>query len=297
SNWRSTLTASYMAASYKQLKLEDAAQALIKEFSPPAGKSQRGDFDTELSHNSQHIYLLAKHFPERLNRLPSNWVNQLSVPIASNRFNSFSASFATLALAAYSQAVAESNSGLPLIGLGNQPGTPFIRADLPIAQTQTNIKNESGALIFHSLSQSGYDQTRPTTGRSEGLEVSRDFVNDKGETVDTVRLGEEITVRIRLRSDGPTRTNLALVALLPGGFEIDRNSARKQAGTANIDYIDLREDRAVYYLSATRKDSLIEFRMKAIAKGQFDTGQVHLASMYDLTLEAYTAPGDITVSP
>ncbi len=296
-DWRSTLTASYMAASYKQLKLNDAAQELIRDFSPSPNKNTRSDFDTELSHNSQHIYLLAKHFPERLEQLPPNWVDQLSVPIASNQFNSFSASFATLALAAYSQAVADSNSGLPLISLDDQSGTAFIRADLPLSQTQASIRNESRAQIFHSLSQSGYDQTRPATARSRGLEISREFVNDKGEAIDTVGLGDELTVRIRLRSDGPTRTNLALVALLPGGFEIDRNSARKQAGNANVDYVDLREDRAVYYLSATRKDSLIEFRIKAIAKGQFDTGQVHLASMYDLTLEAYTAPGEITVSP
>ena len=42
-------------------------------------------------------------------------------------------------------------------------------------------------------------------------------------------------------------TNVAIIDLLPGGFEIVRESVRGGAGAAGCDYVDVREDRAVFY--------------------------------------------------
>ena len=63
-----------------------------------------------------------------------------------------------------------------------------------------------------------------------------------------VTLGQPITVKLTARSlinDGIT--NVALIDLLPGGFEILRDTARAQQGKGPCDYIDLREDRAIFY--------------------------------------------------
>ena len=68
------------------------------------------------------------------------------------------------------------------------------------------------------------ERLRPRARRrrrsSQGLEVLRDYLDDDGKPVTTLVLGQEVTVRLRVRALGaPARGTVAIVDLLPGGFE------------------------------------------------------------------------------
>jgi hypothetical protein len=53
--------------------------------------------------------------------------------------------------------------------------------------------------------------------QDQGLEVQRDFLDEAGKPTTTVEQGKELTVRLRVRGSG--WDNVAILDLLPGGFE------------------------------------------------------------------------------
>ena len=64
--------------------------------------------------------------------------------------------------------------------------------------------------------------------------------------------------------------NVALIDLLPGGFEILRDSVRgADRARAGCDYVDLREDRAVFYATIPTTAQTITYQIKATNRGEF----------------------------
>src|SRR5262249_18530695 len=81
--------------------------------------------------------------------------------------------------------------------------------------------SSGGLRAFYQVTQSGYDLGLPTEPQSKRLEVFREFIGEGHKPVTQVKLGDEVEVHIRLRSlDKGELYNLALVDLLPGGFEV-----------------------------------------------------------------------------
>jgi hypothetical protein len=52
------------------------------------------------------------------------------------------------------------------------------------------------------------------------VEVFREYTDAHGKVLDKVALGEEIEVHLRMRALGGSLSDLAIVDLLPGGFEV-----------------------------------------------------------------------------
>ena len=74
--------------------------------------------------------------------------------------------------------------------------------------------------VWYVLDQSGFDRVMPAATQSRGLEVIRDYLGDDGKPVTTLNLGQEVTVRLRVRAlDANERSDIAIVDLLPAGFE------------------------------------------------------------------------------
>ena len=91
--------------------------------------------------------------------------------------------------------------------------------------------------------------------------------------------------------------NVALIDLLPGGFEILRDSVRgKQGWPAGCDYVDLREDRAVFYAhDSDMMAQTITYQIKATNRGEFIVPPPYAESMYERGLNARGVAGKITV--
>jgi len=296
--WRRDLTASYMAASYALLKKSAQGSDLISEYQVGTGDEMTSDFDTRLGRDSQYVYLLARHFPQHLDDLKSSTIQQIAQTIMKNRFNTLSSAYAVLALGEYTEAVFDSTGKAALELLDATEGSNralmsaavFARASTDNNVSKIKIGGSNGADIYYLLSQTGFDTAPPAEAKREGLEISREYLNEQGEPVNEAQIGQELSVRLRVRSTGRIRSNVAVVDLLPGGFEVLTESVRDQYGRWSPDYKDVREDRVIIYGSFTDRITEINYRVKLTSAGDFVVPAAYAGSMYDRSIESNTKP-------
>ncbi len=302
-HWRSDLTASYMAAAYTLLREERLGETLIADYKLQRGNEYFSDFDTRLGRDAQYLYLLSKHFPQRVHDTGTDAVNALTTAIMRNRFNTLSSAYSILALDAFTRAnAAQGGDGAIRISVHRQNGsellnedTTTVRANVPTDARTIEFEHESGQHLFYMLSQSGFDRTPPESAVAEGIEVHREYLDRNGNEVTNVTIGDELTVRLRIRSLGPRRDNVAVVDLLPGGFEALSESVARRYGGWAADYVDVREDRLVVYGSFGSRLTEIRYRVKATSAGEFTVPPVFAGSMYDPSIHAHTAASRIEI--
>ena len=133
---------------------------------------------------------------------------------------------------------------------------------------------------------------------SDGLEVYRELLDKSGNPVTSTTLGDVITVRLRVRSLRPESvSNVALVDLLPGGFEVVGTSLSPGISSINgVDYVEVREDRAVFFATIPKETLEITYQIKSCNRGNFVVPPVFAESMYDRNVKARGLGGKISVT-
>ncbi|MDH5407731.1 MAG: hypothetical protein OEY00_03885, partial [Gammaproteobacteria bacterium] len=130
----------------------------------------------------------------------------------------------------------------------------------------------------------------------QGLEIHREYRNADDKVVNKVKIGEEVTVHLQLRSvDGQAHYNVALIDLLPGGFEVVVDASRQQGGEWSPEYMDLREDRVVLYGTFDKSAREFVYKIKATNKGSYVVPPVYAEGMYDRKLRYRGKGATITV--
>jgi uncharacterized protein YfaS (alpha-2-macroglobulin family) len=332
--WRASLTGAWMAASYKQLKLDELADGIIAEyaFAQPTAQYQ-WDLDSSLARNAQYLYLVARHFPEQLADIDNDTLARLVAPISKGNFNTLSASWSILALGAWgSQAENAQPGALEILahanasiigndsGSGNsitsttasqpislarsQPDQALARAQVPSNTAALTFSGDNQQRFFYSLSQTGYDAALPTKEIKQGMEIVRVYLNDQGEQVTQAKLGDELTVKLSVRAlTGLRHANVAIVDLLPGGFEVQRDSIRAPQNSSHnpssrywrSDYIDIREDRVVMYGTVDTQALPFSYRVKVTGSGKFVVPPAFAESMYHRDIQAQGTAATFTV--
>jgi hypothetical protein len=154
--------------------------------------------------------------------------------------------------------------------------------------------------LFYQITESGFDQTTVTQPISDGIEVSREYWDRDGKLVTTAKLGDELTVVVRVRStDNQDLDNVAIEDLLPGGFEIVEESVRSGRctyGWGGIDYVDVREDRLLAFGSVTGTETEIKYRIKATNAGTYAIPPIQAEAMYHQKIRARGVSGTLTVT-
>ena len=190
-----------------------------------------------------------------------------------------------------------------------------LNADVPLDAVRADLSSRGISKLFYSVSQAGFDKAPPTKAESDGIEVTREYTDDKGATVTSAPLGAELTVHLRVRTtDNRSLENVAVLDLLPGGFEVERDSLRNspgrtepqadsgqdddssqpEAGAAvggwNPDYADIREDRVVFYGDFGPEMREITYKVKVTAPGKFMVPAAYAGAMYDHTVFGHSVP-------
>ena len=297
--WRSDLVGSYMAASYALLKQDALARPLIRAYTFSADQSPASDFDTVLGRDAQYVYLLARHFQDELDVLGAEQLQSLIEPVMANRFNTLSSAYTILALGEVTRAQARSGDLKSLtLAAGDRvlvEAKPFARASLAESTNDIVVRGNDDAAVYVALSQSGYDRIAPSGAQSEGIELERQYLNADGKPVTRAKIGDELTVRLRVRGLGRTRTNVAVNDLLPGGFEVLTDTVARQYGGWQADYVDVREDRVVLYGSFGDRVTELRYQVKVTSAGRFTVPSAFAASMYDRGVHARTVSGEFEV--
>ena len=315
--WPGDLTAVYLAGCWSLLKKADEADRLIAGYHPGRhDASERWDFYQPLCADAQYVTMLARHFPDRLHQLAPGELETVLRPISDGDFSTLSAAYAVLALKAYSQAVAHDPPHLWVSALAAAGGqeTPLAFTGANATLLRGSFAPATATLRFHAdggtggglgtffqTVQSGFARTVPITPAktiAAGVEVYRDLLVGYGTTPATrIHLGDRVTVRLRLRATREKEvTNVAVLDLLPGGFEIADGSLQPGVGTKGMDYVDVREDRAVFYGTATGEMQEIEYQIKPTCRGEFTVPPVFAESMYDKRIQSVGLGGHITVT-
>lgn len=227
------LAATYLAATYKLLKQERKANALISKQrlgELPDAMTNYEYFYDPLTRDAQLLFMLARHFPERLAKQDGDAILHIVKPIAENRYNTLSSAYTILALDAYATAATSTAEGAfaitEIAAGGQQKALTLPQGLFPVVNFSTEASKlmlaSSGPLRgFYQVTQAGYDLTPPTAELKQKIEVLRELVGSNGKPLTETLLGEEIEVHLKLRALGKeTLWNVAVVDLLPGGFEV-----------------------------------------------------------------------------
>jgi uncharacterized protein YfaS (alpha-2-macroglobulin family) len=331
--WQSDLAGAYLAAAYQLQKQERPASELIDQQvarlvrHPAQADDHRYYYYDALIHDAQALYLLARHFPARVKALPPDAMTALIKPIADGRYNTLSSAYLILALDAYANAVGPEAMGKLSItqidAQGNKralalPENLVPRVPFTPGTVKLGVANAANITSYYAVTETGFDKEVPKTEVRSGMEVLREFVDSAGKPVTTIRVGDEVTVRLKFRAVGRANVpNVALVDLMPGGFEpvleapsepaADGQQAAAAATTSlpglaggrsnwQIDYADVREDRVVFYGNVSQGLSELSYRIKATNIGRFVVPPAYAESMYERGVQARSAGGQsITV--
>jgi uncharacterized protein YfaS (alpha-2-macroglobulin family) len=320
--WKADLAAAYVASTYRLMQRNDVADQLIKDV--PWSTQRRGAQDEiyydGLTHDAQLLYLVSRHFPARAAAVPPLALEGIGRAVSENRVNSLSAAYTLLALDAFAKgagpaarlAMAEVAKDGALRQLQLPAGAiPRVRISENAAQVQFSKQGTSPA--YFSIDESGFDRRPPTNEVTRGIEIVREFVDDKGAAVSRVTVGQEFFVRLRLRALNRERVDqIAVVDLFPGGVEsvvelqpapadtsnagVDPALIRQRAAAAALPvgvpaksdwvpyHLDVRDDRLVLYGYATRNISTFVYRVRATNAGTYQTPPAFAEGMYDRTV-------------
>ncbi len=320
--WGTDLAAAYLASTYRLMQRNDEADRIVKNvpWSP-----QRKDWGGEVYydavvHDSQLLYLLAKHFSNRLGTTPPVGLETIGKSVSGNNANSLTAAYALLALDAYAKASAVTNkAGISEIGKdGRERAIPLPAGTMPKVNISENaakvqFSKDGPSFAYYAMNESGFDRNPPAAEINQGIEIIREFLDMKGNALVRPKVGDEFLIRLRLRATKRDQLQqVAVVDLLPGGTEpvlelqppadtsaartdpAFRNSRRSRFSALPIGlpdkstwapyHIDVRDDRLVLYGDVTKDASTFVYRVRATNAGIFQAAPAFAEGLYDRSI-------------
>jgi uncharacterized protein YfaS (alpha-2-macroglobulin family) len=323
--WQKDSIAVFLAASYRLMKDDKQAGQLIE--APYAQLEKRGDpfryeryYDPTIR-DAQTLYIVSRHFPERAKKLNFETLGAMVKTIQGGGFNTHSAAYVVLALDAYATQVESKVAGkLSISEIGKDgkavaltlPQNLVPRVPYSTNAAKLKFGNDSNLTTYYAVAETGFDKSSPMTELKSGMEIIREYVDAEGKSVSTVKVGQELFVRLKFRTINRDMVpNVALVDLLPGGFEpvlnpIDAPNVQpvKKGGFVNrlgnvggwaVDYADVREERVVLYGTVNAQVSEYRYRIRATNAGTFVVPPAYGESLYERDVQARSLPGRIVV--
>ena len=305
--WKPDLAGVYLAASYKLLRLDAESDKLIAAARfGQTGSDDPVRFHDGLMRESQLLYLLSRHFPNRLDAVGPKAIRSVVDPILAQRYSTISSAFAILALDAYAEArpvlpgqdvvLSEVFEAGRMKTLSPSKGL-FAEAAVSGAAQALQVVNHTDMTVFYQLTAAGFDEGLPQKAVVQGLEVQREYRDASGKAVAKASLGGELEVHLKIRAVGASRPHIAVVALLPGGFAVVEGSLRRPGEPSGSfpEAVDAREDRVLVFGQVSTAIQDFVYKIKAVNQGRYTVPPAFGESMYDRSVIARGLAGRIDV--
>jgi len=297
-SWKQSITGVYVAASAELLMKDREANEWISHYRL-TGQLNSSGLWSSLTNYAEYLTILARHFPQRFRSLGRDQVEPILKPIWAADYNTLSAAECLRALVA-GQNLIELNKNTLRISQWNGNWQPLVTNPLGLATLGNEVTKvkfdgiQNGAGYFQVI-QSGFPKNVKPFAR--GLELRRDFLDANNNPVSSLSLGDQIKVRLRIRSTtGTSVDHVAIADLLPAGFEPVRDEKGGVAVTAEgVEHSDVREDRVLIYLTAGTADTEITYEAKATVPGTLIVPPVAAQAMYDQAIQVAGETGRIEV--
>lgn len=337
-SWQTDLSALYLASSYRLLKMDDEANKLLQPSWNELGKAYNSawwsqNYFDPLVQDATRLYLITRHFPEKAASIPPQVLENMVKALKEERYTTYSSAMSILALDSYSSQIAQQSSAdaLSISAISKEKQAQpevistlqglFAKGDFNASARSIEFSNQNNAPAWYVVTQSGYDVAAPQKAISRGLEITRDYTDEHGKPVTQVTLGEKINVHLKIRANAKEgQSNLAIVDLLPGGFEVVQQAAPEpenegengegEAQADNVwrspiaadgstwqpDYSDVRDDRVIIYGSASTEVQEFVYQIKSTNTGSFVIPPAFGEAMYDREVQALSVgSGSIVV--
>ena len=281
--WKEDVTSSLVAACCAVMRMKDDAAAFIGLYRRPGAGFRGGALDA-LAVQALRVSMVARYFPDLLEHTRSALADELVDATGGGRYVSLSAALAVRALLDLEEAVPVP-SGVSLRCTAMQPGFEegsFLPQEL------------YGMLTLSAPGCASYALAVPEGTLSEGMEVTRTYLDAEGNPVTSVHQGDVITVSVTARAYGGVLNDVAIVDLLPGGFEMEL-AAPVHTGDAADARADRREDRMIFFASLGTEPSTFTYAVRAVNRGVYALPAVQAEAMYDRSVRAHAAGGTIVV--
>ncbi len=306
--WENDLTGVYLAGALHLLHKDADAENLIAKYRIGEHDARFcDDFYQPLGADSQFLATLAREFPARLRKISAAEFENILRPIGEGNFNTLSAAYAVAALKAYSQNISQRLPELSVSEIASNENERVLARGSKMLQRASFSADAStirfgasdrikGPGAFFQVIEAGFDQKAAREPINTGLEIYRELLDKNWQPVAATHLGEPVHVRLRVRSTQPkTFTNIAVVDLLPGGFEIPALRPGI-AAIRGVDYVDVREDRAVFFATAGPNALQINYDIKSCNRGEFTVPPPFAEAMYDRGVKGRGVGGKILVT-
>ena len=155
------------------------------------------------------------------------------------------------------------------------------------------VVNTSSAPLFIRALTSG--TLKKADSVSKGMTITKEYFNEKGEKVSSVKHGDLVTVKITIQTKAPL-SDAVICDLLPGGLEIEDGALATRAGKVKqaenapfVKYRENRADRFLLFCNLTGKQTY-SYRARAVIRGKYAVGAITAEGMYDPDTMARYAP-------
>ena len=332
--WEQDLTAAWLAGSLDLMRQDRDAGQLIGRTKFGLGTTS-DMYNDPMTRDALLLFVIARHFPERLQDIPKETLTTLAQRVNDSYYHSLSAGTTLLALDAYASATQGAARNLALAEVLKDKRVQalqlaevtFPKAAFSEQAAALRFTNNSELNAYYTIEQSGFDRKPPTEAIRQGFEVLREYTDASGKPLTSITMGQQVDVHLKFRSIARDYvSSLALVDLLPGGFELVVPSQEAQTpfleasteandgeeydegaagwtcqvcvGTtrASLQYADMREDRVVFYVDAAKDMSEIVYRIKATNVGNYVVPPAYGEAMYDRSVVGRSPAGKLVVS-
>lgn len=317
--WRLDPVAVVLASTYSLLQKGDEGARLLADWRDARRKAAAPQ-SVAVYHQSGQVKdalsfaLMCRHFPKVAGGWGYDDLAVITEPIRRGQINTISSAVTILALKNYSTLAAESGIKVSMSELVPDVAEPRLLApekegllvagfSPDAARVKFMLNRPSGSPdlgAFYQVMEGGFDLKPPQDVLRKGLEVHREILFKDGRAATEVTTGEGVTVKLSVRNiSGRGMDDVALLDLLPGGFEVEPGNLSPGVNAVpGADYVDVREDRNVFYFRIAPGDvKTFTYRIKPVCAGAFIVPPAYVECMYDPELQGRSLAGRILVKP
>lgn len=289
-NWQRDLMGTYIAAAYKIMHQDAQADALVAKYRTSDDDFEyTGMFTNNVANDAMHNYIVRNYFATT-----PDMTKSMQKYLDGGNYDSFTA--ATMIMGLYGMTSDGTIANITVSADGEKLSGTVADSALHITVPQNAARIEikcpactDNTAPYYSLISRGYPIT--DVDASNGMTVSREYLDSAGNRITSAKIGDIVTVRVFARARGTDMIpNVAITDLLPGGFVVDGDVN----GDAN--FTQVRDDRVVIFADISRSGELFEYTAQLTTSGEFSVPPIHAESMYNPGIGATGDTSKFTVT-
>jgi hypothetical protein len=183
-------------------------------------------------------------------------------------------------------------------------GNPVTVSNSTLAGKSVTLTATGSGQVYYYWGAEGIKLNNPVKEEDVNLKVRRTYYDRNGNEItnNTFTQGQLIVCKISLMAGTQSITNVAISDLVPAGFEImnPRITSLSELswlqGQSNADYLDIRDDRILYFTSAyARNTETFYYMLRAVNTGTFQLPAIGAEAMYDPNYHSYNGAGTVKI--